>query len=92
MPRWKRRFEPGVTLVDINVWQKSSRCGESSHCVEVQFRRASFCESGACVEAAAVQGMMLVRDSKDPNGPVLRFDRDEWEAFVKGVKAGEFDF
>jgi len=32
-----------------------------------------------------------VRDSKDPNGPILRFTREEWSAFVGGTKEGEFD-
>ena len=33
----------------------------------------------------------LVRDSKDTAGPVLAFTAAEWVAFVRGVKAGEFD-
>jgi hypothetical protein len=32
-----------------------------------------------------------VRDSKDPQGPVLLFTPDEWRAFVGGVRNGEFD-
>jgi hypothetical protein len=32
-----------------------------------------------------------VRDSKDPDGPVLKFTGPEWDAFVAGVKDGEFD-
>jgi hypothetical protein len=32
-----------------------------------------------------------MRDSKDLNGPVLEFTREEWSAFVEGVIAGEFD-
>jgi hypothetical protein len=34
--------------------------------------------------------VVLVRNSKDPNGPVLRFTRAEWEAFVGGVEDGDF--
>lgn len=37
------------------------------------------------------EGSAQVRDSKDPNGPVLTFSRDEWLAFIGGVRAGEFD-
>lgn len=36
-------------------------------------------------------GVVAVRDSKDPDGPKLLFTRDEWKAFVGGVRAGEFD-
>jgi hypothetical protein len=32
-----------------------------------------------------------VTDTKDPEGPRLRFDASEWRAFVAGVRAGEFD-
>jgi hypothetical protein len=35
---------------------------------------------------------VVVRDSKHaPIGAYLTFTRDEWVAFVQGVKAGEFD-
>lgn len=34
---------------------------------------------------------VLVRDSKDPAGPVLRFSTAEWEAFVAGIHAGDFE-
>jgi hypothetical protein len=32
-----------------------------------------------------------MRDSKDPDGPVLTFTPAEWEAFTLGVQDGEFD-
>jgi Domain of unknown function (DUF397) len=57
------------------IWAKSSYSGS---------------EGGQCVEVAALpNGSHAVRDSKDPDGPVLRFTADEWRAFVRGVKAGE---
>jgi hypothetical protein len=34
---------------------------------------------------------MAVRDSKHPDGPVLRFSAEEWRAFLAGAKTGEFD-
>jgi hypothetical protein len=34
---------------------------------------------------------VLVRDSKNPNGPVLRFSHEEWQAFLHGVLDGEFN-
>jgi hypothetical protein len=44
-----------------------------------------------CVEVRFVDGRVGVRDSKYPLGPVLWFTPAEWEAFVAGAKAGEFD-
>jgi hypothetical protein len=38
---------------------------------------------------ASFGGAVLVRDSKDPDGPVLSFDRDEWRAFVEGIRLGD---
>lgn len=56
------------------------------------WRKSSYSESaGACVEAADDGDDRLVRDSKDPSGPVLRFTAAEWTAWLAGVRAGEFD-
>jgi hypothetical protein len=45
---------------------------------------------GGCVEVAKARGMIFIRDSKDPSGPVLTFSRKEWEAFLVGVRAEQF--
>jgi len=47
--------------------------------------------SGQCVEMARVGDVFAVRDSKDPDGPVLRFTRAEIESWLDGAKGGEFD-
>lgn len=47
--------------------------------------------NGTCVEVAGALVTVAMRDSKDPDGPVLRFSRSTWESFVTGVKDGEFD-
>jgi hypothetical protein len=56
-------------------WRKSTRSGGQGNCVEV-------------ADTPTAIGM---RDSKDRSGPVLVFTRSEWQAFVDGVKSGEFD-
>ena len=57
------------------------------------WRKASASTSnGNCVEVAPVPGGgVAVRDSKDPQGPILRFTAAEWAAFAEGMAAGEFD-
>ncbi len=59
----------------------------------VDYRISSYCRFGDCVEVGQQPGgSITVRDTKDPlRRTELMFSREEWEAFVKGVKDGEFD-
>lgn len=57
----------------------------------VSWTRSSFCDVTNCVEVAVSSGGIGVRDGKCADSPVLSFTRDEWNAFVLGVKSGEFD-
>lgn len=43
------------------------------------------------VEIAFVDDLIGMRNSADPNGPVLVFTQAEWDAFVAGARDGEFD-
>ena len=48
--------------------------------------------NGNCVEVAGLPERTVgLRDSKDPEGPVLRFTPGEWSAFLGGARNGEFD-
>jgi Domain of unknown function (DUF397) len=47
--------------------------------------------NGACLEVAPVNGMVAIRDSKNPTGPMLTYTPTEWRAFLDGAKQGEFD-
>jgi len=58
----------------------------------LQWRRSSSCGTNTCVEIAPDGDLVLVRDSKDPESPPLRFTRSEWTAFLAGARDGEFDF
>ncbi|RTL64474.1 MAG: DUF397 domain-containing protein [Pseudonocardiaceae bacterium] len=56
-----------------------------------EYKISSFCSLGDCVEVGqAPDGTVLVRDSKTREFE-LQFSHEEWVAFLKGVKAGEFD-
>lgn len=58
-------------------WVKASRSDDQGSCVEVQ---------------RLADGGRRVRDTKDQGGgPILTFTREEWEAFLDGVRKGEFD-
>jgi hypothetical protein len=47
--------------------------------------------NGACVEVAPLPSAMAVRDSKDPDGPVLCFSAGSWRLFIADVRTGTFD-
>lgn len=58
------------------VWRKSSRSqGTTDNYIEVAF----------------ASELVAVRDSEDPSGAVLSFSPNDWVAFLKCVKAGDFD-
>ncbi|NKZ05781.1 DUF397 domain-containing protein [Actinomadura latina] len=57
-------------------WRKSSQSGP---------------EGGECVEVAEIASAVGVRDSKDPDGPILTFGVAEWRAFAQHVKVRKFD-
>ena len=53
------------------------------------WRRAPGDMSEGAVEVAFVDDLVGLRNSSQPDGPVLVFTADEWEAFV--AQDGEFD-
>ncbi|HEU5032768.1 MAG TPA: DUF397 domain-containing protein [Spirillospora sp.] len=52
------------------------------------WRKSSYTTSngGDCVELASVPGTVAVRDSKDPDGPRLVFDRRAFAEFLTHIK------
>ncbi|MFF4079799.1 DUF397 domain-containing protein [Streptomyces sp. NPDC001777] len=67
-----------MTTTESFLWVKSSYSGSGGSCVEWAPAQAS------------VTGMVPVRDSKVPHGPVLAVPAASFASFVAGVKAGEF--
>jgi hypothetical protein len=53
------------------AWVKSSYSGSQANCVEV---------------ALTEPGVVAVRDSKDAQGPALRFGAEQWRDFTDQVK------
>lgn len=59
-----------MTTTDPLNWFKSSYSGNGGQCLEV------------AATLAATSGVVPVRDSKAPAGPVLVVSLDAWSAFV----------
>jgi hypothetical protein len=64
------------SIVTNSTWVKSSLSFAQGNCVEVSDQPG---------------GTIGVRNSRDRKGAVLRFTPDEWQAFLGGVRNGEFD-
>ncbi len=56
-----------------------------------EWRKSTYSNLSGCVEVAVVNGQVAIRDSKAQNGPMLTFAAVEWQAFLSGVRAGQFD-
>lgn len=65
------------------TWHKSYTSNPSGNCVEIA--QLSLMQ-GALVRAKP-GAAILVRDSRDPDGPVLAFTQPEWDAFGDGLRA-----
>jgi hypothetical protein len=56
--------------------------------IDPRWRKSSYSDNGGnCVEVGNGDNV-LVRDSKNPDGPRLAFGRDAWELFAAKVKTG----
>ena len=44
-----------------------------------------------CVEVAHLEDWTVVRDSKNPGGPVHYYTPHEWDCFLDGASNGEFN-
>lgn len=58
---------------------------------ELAWHVAANCDGGSCIQVAAAGELIVLGDSKSPEGPLLSYSRDEWETFVTAIKHGEFD-
>lgn len=67
-----------IAVIDFMsaVWRKSTRSQGGGD---------------ACVEVANLDGVVAVRDSKDPSGPPLVFNRQVWAVFANAAKTGQLD-
>jgi hypothetical protein len=55
---------------DTAIWRRSSYSGGQGDCLEL---------------AHGIPALAPVRDSKNPTGPVIPFNRDAWRAFIAHV-------
>jgi hypothetical protein len=63
-----------MNAIDLSraEWRKSSYSSQSGNCVEI---------------ATNMPGTVAVRDSKDPQGPILAVSCHDWQVFVRQIKS-----
>ncbi|MDQ2880220.1 MAG: DUF397 domain-containing protein [Actinomycetota bacterium] len=65
------------------VWQKSSYSAVNGDCVEVGWRTSTYSgTNGNCVQVASAPEGVLVRDSKNPEGPALAVPVTAWRTLL----------
>jgi hypothetical protein len=57
----------------------------------MEWRTPTRCSTENCVEVAAMNGWIAVRDTKNPGHPALLYTESEWQDFIDSAKSGEFD-
>jgi hypothetical protein len=57
---------------------------------DAEWRRASRCAAGECVEISSRDGFVMIRDSTE-GATVLRCSSEAWRVFTEAIRAGEFD-
>jgi hypothetical protein len=71
------KYTKHIQMSDLgSIWTKSSLSAPNGNCVEV---------------ADLSSDSIRVRNSRDAKGPTLQFTPAEWDAFLGGVRNGEFD-
>jgi hypothetical protein len=79
-----------AVLMRLFAGRSTRQSGDTVSCVWKKSSLSTY--NGNCVEVADLAGDTIgVRDSKHPTGAVLSFTPAEWDAFIGGVRNGEFD-
>jgi hypothetical protein len=49
------------------------------------------CDTGACIKVARKDGLVVIGNTNNPDGPFSEFTFEEWRQFLAGAKLGDFD-
>ncbi|SCK49733.1 DUF397 domain-containing protein [Streptomyces sp. WMMB 322] len=80
----------GAECIEV-AWRKSSHSdSEGANCLEVAWRKSSYSDNagGECIEVTDATPTVNIRDSKNPEGPLLTVPRSGWTAFVQYASTG----
>ncbi|MEZ3182594.1 DUF397 domain-containing protein [Streptomyces pimonensis] len=78
-------FKPAFENGTARMWIKNSySTDDGPSCVEVAWKKSSYsgADTPSCIEVATAPDHILVRDSKNPDGPRLALTPTTWAAFL----------
>jgi Domain of unknown function (DUF397) len=52
----------------------------------LEWRKSGWCDGGACIEVAIQGRAILLRNSVDPDGPVLALTHGAWRDLITGIR------
>jgi Domain of unknown function (DUF397) len=58
---------------------------------DIVWRKSTASGAGNCVEVAFADESVLIRQSRDPSGPVLSVSHVEWIGFLNSMRDGRLD-
>ncbi len=70
-----------------NTWAKSSY-STNGHCLTARWHISSRSGGNGCVEARQDGSVVQVKDSKDPQSPILEFAPETWAALIDAIRTG----
>lgn len=56
----------------------------------MEWIKSRYCDTNGCVEVGEGKTEILVRNSQDPGGSVLRFPKDQWAGVLDDFLAEDF--
>jgi hypothetical protein len=74
----------------MRLFGRAGRASVFAETVRETWRKSSYSYvNGDCIEVAGhADGLVRVRDSKDPGGSVLTFGVVQWDVFIGGIRGG----
>lgn len=95
MMEWiKSSYSTGGACVQKGTWIKSSYSADGADCVQkgTWIKSSYSADTANCVEMGeCLCHGVPIRDSKDPDGPILLFSKESWADFIGAIKDGQFD-
>ncbi len=82
-----------VSRNNRRTWERRYKKMKKVSFCDTEFRKSSVSQYtwNVCVMVAIRDDVVGARDSKDWDKTTLQFTRQEWKAFIEGVKRSEFD-